>query len=701
MLKEVLIIIATLVLISSCSQQGLEDTTGKIGLDNKEIRSLERNKEYPEFEKGVINVKFKQGYDVISKESAISLTREIKKSNFADMTSVEKVFRAKPTTKNYNTKSQMGLQNWVRIKFSENIDVWTEAKKWSELNEVEIAEPIPKRIPLEYPNDPQFTYQWHHENTGDNIPSLPSTPGVDLDTPEAWDLEKGNVIITNYERVDWRHEDLIDNIWQNLDEDYDGDGHVLEYIEGEWRFDPGDENGVDDDNNGYIDDFIGWDISRDINDPSSDYTHGTKTVGAMLATPNNNKGVAGVCWNCKLMVISGTGMYFQEQIEYSVDNGVKIITMSFMSSLSEAERDAFEYAYQQGIVMFAGAGNNGEEDANNLCEFEPLNCVSGSDIFGKIIDFSNYGNEMDISAPADHVRTTSNENNYLWAWGTSFSSPIAAGVAGLVMSQNPSLSPYEVKSLMQTSVDKIIEPTKYAGMGVINAERAVDLAKNSEQYGHFPIAIIEESDTIIENQQLNIYGVADSTDFIYYKIGYGPGLYEEPQISTPEILVPVEEGLLYSLDLSNLEKDEYHIYLKVKDINDQIAIDDFFLKRDTSQTCKGWIPTETCSINQPNYCTGNLEITNNCQECGCPTGLSCNLNGSCSEQSISSSLSGGKETKLNLIFDKTVIDRILESIKPIEKTETTKEIVPGLITITGKHSQRINLFELISNLFSK
>ena len=59
------------------------------------------------------------------------------------------------------------------------------------------------------------------------------------------------------------------------------------------------------------------------------------------------------------------------------------------------------------------------------------------------------------------------------------------------------------------------------------------------------------------------------------------------------------------------------------------------------------------------------------------------------------------ENDLNLIFDKTVIDRILESIKPIEKTETTKEIVPGLITITGKHSQRINLFELISNLFSK
>jgi len=116
------------------------------------------------------------------------------------------------------------------------------------------------------PDDALFSDLWAMNNTGQNGGTL----DADIDAIEAWDIATGSpsVVVGLIDTgVDWKHPDLVNNIWQNLGEDADGDGRVLEWNGSTWIFDPGDINTTDDDGNGYINDFIGWDFIDNDNDP--------------------------------------------------------------------------------------------------------------------------------------------------------------------------------------------------------------------------------------------------------------------------------------------------------------------------------------------------------------------------------------------------------------------------------------------------
>jgi len=204
--------------------------------------------------------------------------------------------------------------------------------------------------------------------------SLALQPGLILINAEmVWmqgDSGQGIVVSNVDGGCDWRHPDLINNIWNNLGEDYDGDGRTLEWNGSSWIFDPGDVNGVDDDANGYIDDFIGWNLSNNTNDPSTSASyHGTCTAGIVCGDGTNGT-QTGVAPRAKLMNLNIASAGYSGWLtayQYAFANGADITT----SSYSEKWPSQPNYpAYRAMTDMELAAGvlhtNSTSNDGNNL-----------------------------------------------------------------------------------------------------------------------------------------------------------------------------------------------------------------------------------------------------------------------------------------------------------------------------------------------
>ena len=179
------------------------------------------------------------------------------------------------------------------------------------LNFIHSAEFEYKRKPLYTPNDQYYNNQWF-------LPAINANDAWDL-----WNINNGetpgnkNIILASVDLgVTFSHPDLRNNIWQNLGEDADGDGRTIEGSGSNWYLDPGDLNGIDDDdwdNNGltYIDDLIGWDPAGlggiDDNNPdppnSGSWSHGTHVAGLLSATTNNYTGIASAAFDCSIMAV--------------------------------------------------------------------------------------------------------------------------------------------------------------------------------------------------------------------------------------------------------------------------------------------------------------------------------------------------------------------------------------------------------------
>jgi len=202
------------------------------------------------------------------------------------------------------------------------------AENFDEIAEIRYDAPVDESMVID-PTEEAQTYYPPVQN--DNPP--PPQPGLTLiNAPAVWaegDSGQGVLAASHDSGCDWDHPDLINNIWNNLGEDADNDGHTLEYNGSAWVFDPGDINNIDDDGNGYTDDFIGWDFGGNDNDPyDPSATHGTCTAGIVCGDGTNGTqtGVApkAKLINCRL---SGEATSWLA-IQYSVDKGVDVITSS-------------------------------------------------------------------------------------------------------------------------------------------------------------------------------------------------------------------------------------------------------------------------------------------------------------------------------------------------------------------------------------
>ncbi len=541
----------------------------------------------------ILYIKLKDSSKISNQKDIKKLVNDIvPKDKFVNPLSSKKLFKISGDKSKKLLQKKYGLDRWIKLEFPEGTDLSELLSNIKSLPYVEDANLAGTTCLIGTPNDPSAA--WH----------IFEYPGINA--IGAWDIETGSpdikVAVPDTD-VLWYHEDLVDNVWRNLGEDADGDGDVLVWNDtlNRYTFDPGDLNGVDDDNNGYIDDLIGWDFIANDNDPAPlpyiTFSHGTATTGLISAKTNNSKGVSGLCWNCKFIALKGYGSGYPEGIQYAVDNGARLISMSWMSDYNGALKDVLDYAYESGVALFTGAGNFYRCDpgrTNNLCDSERVFCVAGSTStarawYGNSIDNyctegqggSNSGPKVDLASPAATYTTNSYllSSDYVWASGTSFSSPITAGVAALMLSKNPNLSVNEVYSILQYATspfNKSNPINRYVGTGIINASKALYITNKTTITGSFPIAIIDSMKTKFEGDLLKIYGTAGGDNFHKAEIYYGEGVDPSTFNLVGEITNKVTNGLIYSFNTSILTPNtDYVIKIKVFDSFGQIAVDTF------------------------------------------------------------------------------------------------------------------------------
>jgi subtilisin family serine protease len=324
----------------------------------------------------------------------------------------------------------------------------------------------------EIPNDPFFDFQWPLNNSG----QYEGTPGCDIDAVEAWDIEKGssNIVIASIDSgIDYYHEDISGNIWNNDDEIPN--------------------NGIDDDSNGYIDDIVGWDFVDNDSTPldnqsAPQYGHGTRCAGVHSAVTNNSIGVAGVAWYCKTMVVRCYYNYYDTTkyangIVYAADNGADVINIEMsIKSDSQLIKDAVDFAYGMGCFMCASAGNYNSSTKYYPAAYENVTGVGATNQRDERCDEddwgagrgSNWGEWVDVAAPGNSLWVLHPDDKYDFngQGGTSLAAPHVAGLAALLLSQEPSITPDEVKSRICKYVDPYISDV-YCGTGRINAYKAL------------------------------------------------------------------------------------------------------------------------------------------------------------------------------------------------------------------------------------
>jgi hypothetical protein len=320
-------------------------------------------------------------------------------------------------------------------------------------------------------DEPSYADQWSLENTG----QTGGTPDADIDAAAAWGVTTGaGVVVAVIDSgVEPTHPELGAQLWENP-------GETL--------------NGVDDDGNGYIDDITGWDFYDLDNDPSpvgvsAEDAHGTLVAG-VIAAEVNGAGITGVAPDAKIMNLracdNGACYSFDayRAILYAADMGADIINLSFGGPVPEDEGDpaletAIGYAEAKGVLVVTAAGNTepekipqGEMMVPSELAYPNNLAVAATDHNDDLADFSFYSENIDIAAPGVAVLSTS-ISGYDSVSGTSFSAPLAAGVAALLLSADPGLGYAGVMEKLKALAD---HPSALIGTvesGRLNAGRAL------------------------------------------------------------------------------------------------------------------------------------------------------------------------------------------------------------------------------------
>jgi subtilisin family serine protease len=383
---------------------------------------------------------------------------------------VERLIRGKIT----ELAKEYELDLLYIVRFSKPVDVPSYIEKYENLSVVKGAFPNEK-YPIDIePDDPYFgpdywTQQWHL---------------VKIQAPDAWDITTGDPSIAVGpvdSGVDWDHPDIYSKLWVNPGEDLNGNG-VFDY--------PDDINGVDDDGNGYIDDVIGFDFMGNDWDPSpweSGNDHGTHVFGIAVAATNNGIGVAGVGWDVRGMAFKcGDGQYIYTSpainaIYYAANQGAVSTNHSYGgSSFNPSVNAAIQYAHNMGVTVVASAGNDNSSLPHYPSGYANVIGVAATGYNDMKADFSNYGSTVDVCAPGTNIWSTVPGGGYSAFDGTSMSSPIVCGLAGLVRSLHPTWSSFQVDSAIMWGCDNIdsINPN-YAGQlgwGRVNAWKTLALS---------------------------------------------------------------------------------------------------------------------------------------------------------------------------------------------------------------------------------
>lgn len=412
-------------------------------------------------------------------------------------------------TKKYNlTVVRKSITDFIDLRIPEGVQIVDIAGLLNQDEEVAILDINTIGEYAQVPNDPQYNNQW----------GLPK-----IGMPSVWDMVRGGTCIDIAvidSGIDIAHPDLgngtdgYNSLWANVGEDA-------------WTNpnDPATGNGVDDDGNGLVDDWRGWDFdagNNDIRSPGS--SHGTMVSGIVAAKTNNGTGIAGIGGGYGgagfRIIFAGSGdavpnsAALDDAILYAVARGAEVIQMSLSVGQTAAIDNAIQFAVNSGVPVINASGNGGSSTtlgypASNI----NVIAVGGTDINDSRYSLSNHGPDLFISAPATGVRSTLNGGTYGSDDGTSFAAPHVSAVIGLIRQINSGLSIAQIRNILSSTADKVggysynwntAMPghSRELGFGRLNARKAIEMALGG------PIA---GADILCSNTMYTLTGIPPSS----------------------------------------------------------------------------------------------------------------------------------------------------------------------------------------------
>lgn len=355
---------------------------------------------------------------------------------------------------------------------------------------------------LDTPNDPYYSSSWHLQTI--NAPSAWAVTNTS-DAVTVADIDSGFALA---------HQDLITQWKTNPNEVGDGK----------------ESNGIDDDDNGLIDDYRGWDFANNDNNPQAGsenptgqgVSHGSETAGLIGAASNNGIGMSSVARNVSILplqVIDDNGSGYSDDVAqaiiYAVDQGVAVINMSLGTNGDDPQvRSAINYAFENNVIVVAAAGNCGVS-TTGACSGQvagyvtfPANynrviAVGATDSSNNRASFSSYGERVDLMAPgsgsiASTTWTGSNGTSSYTSslFGTSYASPIVASSAALIRSIRPSTSIDDVRALLMASARKLTPMgtsfyTQAYGHGLLDIGKSIQVADELNTSGELEPALLQ------------------------------------------------------------------------------------------------------------------------------------------------------------------------------------------------------------------
>lgn len=442
------------------------------------------------------------------------------------------------------------------VKTAAGLDLDSAIRRMQINPDVEYAEPnfryrIAQANPKQsVPDDFDLDKAWGLRNTTETA----GTNRADIHAVEAWSLATGDKRVTVAildTGVDYFHPDLQPNIWTNPRE-----------IAG---------NGLDDDRNGYVDDVHGYDFVSGDSDPMDDNSHGTHVSGIIGAAGNNQRGIAGVCWEVGLMALkafdeTGNADVIQvvEAVRYAIENGAQIINASWGGfDRSRALEEIIAEAHQAGILVVAAAGNEKTDLPFYPAAYPHVLAVGATDPTDQRSPFSNYGAYVDVAAPGENIYSTIPNNQFGFISGTSMAAPYAAGLAALIKARYAQFANHEIENIIRNTSDSIT-PDKPLGTGRINAYRA--LLVNAP----LPVAKLIVPTVLSGNGK--VIGTAHGNNFAGCALEYGKGAHPTNWIRLHTSAQPLaDEGLSFST--AALDDGTYSIRLVAHSTMGTPAID--------------------------------------------------------------------------------------------------------------------------------
>jgi len=380
------------------------------------------------------------------------------------------------------------------------------------------------------------------------------TPATQADSPwHGMDFNKPNTIVAVIDSgLDTTHPDGPKFLWTNPNEIPD--------------------NGIDDDYDGYVDDVHGWNFLEENADLTDYKGHGTLVAGIIAAKSNNGIGIAGINPGAQIMVLKVTdkngkanSLNIYRALHYAANHGARVINVSLGDrGVSQLEQLAVNYAVSRGAVVVVAAGNQ----SGDLSQYGPAALrrvlpVAATKINGTRSAISNAGVNLALAAPGEEIYSLQSkdaewtgspmdrERLYRAATGTSFSAPLVAGTASLLLAKNPKLTSRAVEAiLLETATDTSGEGwNPQTGAGVLNAAQAVAQANGQPM-------LLRPTEVVVNREKksvasVDVFGVVRGAKSYQVELGKGkrPKEWQPVTVADP---TPIEYGLLCRLEGSDL-----------------------------------------------------------------------------------------------------------------------------------------------------